>query len=294
MNIDEQSQIIFKKGNKSLSEYNMAERINSREWTTKYGKVANKQYGNTRLGKNIARLPQHNFGSIAEYNIDTLPNSYLSRNGIEKFELSQSNKYYRGKSLISRRFLCKILSTWAYAVGITYKQAIKLWAKDIKQYTYNGKTRTYKMLSATEGQQMIKDLLFLIRNKSVQDILKYAESGIISEHLYHRINGIINDDLWDNDEKQQKIMQIKDRLYITHQLGNKVWAYPKYSAEYLISIIKDLQSGQYFTDIYIPVINNLFKYPIECKDTHLKPMTDTEHIKARDDYDIGQYIWEDY
>ena len=285
---------LINKLNIPLDDYNSAQRLHNREWITPYGKVANKQTSNTRLAYKISRLPQHNFGSIADYNIDTLPNSYLSRNGIEKFELSQTNKYYNGMSIISRRFACNILSTWAYVIGISYKNAIKIWAKDIPQTLPNGKIKDYKMLSGEECIYMIKDLLFLIRNKSPEKILKYAQSGIISEQLFTRINGIISDSLWNKKEKYARIMQIKDRLYINQQSLDKVWAYPKYSVEYLISTIKLLQSGKYFTEIYVPIINNLFKYPIECKDTHTKQLTDIEHRKARDDYDIGQYIWEDY
>ncbi len=37
--------------------------------------------------------------------------------------------------------------------------------------------------------------------------------------------------------------------------------------EYLIGLIKELQSNRYLTELMYPIINNLYKYPIKCKDT---------------------------
>jgi len=279
----------------SYGNYNEAQKINVSEWISRYGKETNAILGNTKKGRIITRLPQHNFGSITEYNIDTLPNSYLSRNGIEKFEITQDNKMYRGKDIMSRRFNSKILSCWCYALGIKYKKGIELWCKDIKiRLDKTGNNKSIKMLSGKEVIPMIKDIIFLTRYNKLEEIAKYSDKGIISPELHDLLYELLYDSTLSYEDKQEIFNNIKDKLYINHQIRDKVWTYPKYSIEYLIGLIKQIQSGEFFDELYIPVIYQLKKYPLECKDTHLKPMTPEQHIKTYDDYDLSQYYEDNY
>jgi len=288
-------QLIFNRGkNVSLDSYNSSQRINVYERVNRWGKIVPILKGNTFTGSNIAELPQYNFGSIGEYIVDTLPNSFITVKGVEKTEVISEKTTHNGQQIISRRFICNLISTWGYVTGLRYKNALKMWATDIEQKLYDNKYKEYKMVSGHTAIQLIKDLLYLIRNKSYDDIINNIGKGIISEQLYAVINSILTDTSLTKQEQQDKIMNIKNNIYYNYSVCDYAWAFPKYNAEYLISLIKQLQSGEYIIDMYVPVINNLKKYPIKCKDTHLKPMTDEQHIKNRDDYDIGQYIWEDY
>jgi len=277
-----------------LNNYNQSQRINVYERINRWGKIVPILKGNTFTGSNIAELPQHNFGSIGEYIVDTLPNSFITVKGVEKTEVISEMTTHNGQQIISRRFICNLISTWGYVTGLRYKNALKMWATDVEQKLYDNKYKIYKMVSGHTAIQLIKDLLYLIRNKSYDDIIENIGKGIISEQLYSVINSILNDKGLSKEEQQEKIMRIKENMYYNYSVVDYAWAFPKYNAEYLISLIKQLQSGEYIIDMNVPVINNLKKYPIKCKDTHLKPMTDEQHIKNRDDYDIGQYIWEDY
>jgi len=85
---------------------------------------------------------------------------------------------------------------------------------------------------------------------------------------------------------------IKGRLYRIEQLGDKVWSYPKLNILYILSLLDMLNDRNFFMDIEIPIIYDLYKYPIHCSDTHLKPMSDSEHDKNKDDYDYTQYVFE--
>jgi len=289
------SELINNKGkNISINNYTVAQRLNTYEQTNRYGKVVPILMGNTKTGYQISKLPQHNFGSIGEYKVDTLPNSFITVKGVEKTEVISEMTTHNGQQIISRRFICNLISTWGYITGLQYKNALKMWAKDISQRIYNGRYKEYKMVSGEQAVSIIKDMLFLIRNKSFDNIIENLGRGIISEQLYSVINSILTDTTLDKKQIQQKVMAIKNKLYYSYDKNGYAWAFPKYNVEYLIGLIKQLQSGQYYNEMFVPVINNLKKYPIKCKDTHLKPMTDEQHIKNRDDYDIGQYIWEDY
>ena len=299
---------------RELNEYNEAQWINTIEYTTRYGKVYNKVYGNTRAGLIISQLPDKNFGSIGDYNINTLPSSYMRVKGIEKYELNTDGLYYKGMQVISRRFLSNILSTWCYIIGMPYKYGIKMWCSEETQLAYHKeykkeetdrgvryklvedkpKYKTYKMISGLEGIQMIKDILYLMRNKTPEKLMKNAEKGIISSQLHSVIFTLFNDKIYSKKERLEHFNRIKDRLYYIFNEYGIAWSFPKYNPNYLISIIKELQSGHYATDLYVPIIHNLKKYPIKCTDTHIKPLTDEEHQKNKDDYDLTKYIVEEY
>jgi len=299
---------------KRWEDYNPAQNINTIEFTTRYGKVYNKVYGNTRAGKIISNLPTYNFGSIADYIVDTIPKTYTHIKSIEKFEINETGKYYNGMSIISRRFICNILNFWARVLNIPYKYAIKMWAIKEKQLTSHKhyekvitnrgiryklikdkpEYREYYLISGQEAILMLKDILYLMRNKTPEKLIKHAEEGKISSQLHNVIYGILNDIIDTKKEKQERFEKIKERLYYIIQAHDKVWSFPIINPEYIISLIKELQSGKYYLDIYVPVIHQLKKYPIECKDTHVKPLTNEQHEQNKDDYDIGKYIWADY
>lgn len=323
-------QLIFNMGKYvPLDKYNQAQKINVYTQSNRYGKDVPILMGNTKIGYLISKLPQHNFGSIGEYIVDTLPTSMITVKGVEKTEVIAEKTTNNGQQIISRRFLSNILSTWGYITNTTYRNAIRLWAKDIehklplshykvitshfKEYDYNKKelvekpyktyipieynevkTKTYKMLSGNEAISMLRDFLYLMRNKTVTHIIKNLNKNIISHQLYQAINNILTDDLYDKREKNLIIKAIKDKLYYTYSSVDVAWAFPKYPPEYIIGLLKEIQSRNYYSDMYVPIIYNLIKYPIKCKDTQIRPMTDIQHEKNKDDYDIGQYIWEDY
>ena len=138
---------------------------------------------------------------------------------------------------------------------------------------------------------MIRDIIFLTRDKDWSKIGNYIQNGSASVELYNTIDTIRRK----RKCKVETVLQeIKKRIYIDEQSRVKeyIWSYPKYPVEYLLKVLEQLQSGKYFIDILIPLVYNLWKYPLECKDTHLKPMTDRKHEKNIDDYDITKYIWE--
>jgi len=162
-----------------------------------------------------------------------------------------------------------------------------MWTIDIDKIVHKDKVRTYKCISGEEAILLLKDILFLIRDKKY-NFKRYKDK--ISPQLYSVLWGILHDKEHNKEHTKELIDSIKDRCYYTYQAYDKVWATPKYNPNYIISIIKELQSGKYYIDLPVPIINNLYKYPIRCTDMSNTDIDSSE--KTSDDYDIGKYIWE--
>ena len=286
---------IYNRG-KSLRTLNQADIMNTYDVVNRYGRLKPILKANTRTGYNISRTSMHNFGSIGDYDIDTIPLSHIKCKGTEITYMSYETKQTKNKQLISRRFLSKVLSTWCYVVGIKYKiditkenelSGIKIWGKKIPNDTgiYTGKNN---MLSGNDIVLILKDLIYLTRHKDLKNIQDDIIKSQVSTELYNVIKYKVR--------KEKKSMinvvnEMKHKLYYDYQIPETdiIWTYPKYPIEYLIGLIKELQSGKYLTELLYPAINNLYQYPIKCKDTFVKPMTDKEHEKNADDYDTSQY-----
>ena len=285
-------QVINKIG-RNLNTYNEAQNLNPYEFVDRWGNLRARDRGNTKIGSLISRLPIHNFGSIADYEIDTVPISIIRAKGQEVTTLKTDNKEYRNKQVISRRFLCNILKYWCYILGIRYYHkkeenhmtGLKLWAIPVKI-----QDDIYEMITGDIGRKLLKDILYLTRNKNIDNIKEKVKEGYLSGHLL---------EVFDFKSKgknavsfKEQLNNIKDRLYYDFQIKEHAWSFPKYNVEYLIYTMNDLHSGNYITEMCLPVIQDMYKYPIYCKDTFIKPVSSDNHNKAKDDYDIGQYIWE--
>jgi len=273
---------------------NIAQKLTAIEWYNKYGKQDNLQTGNTYKGKHIEQTKPLNFGSIDDYNIDTLPKGLFHCKGTEITQVKEID--YRKKKLINRRFLSNILQTWCYFMGIKYIDntdkyeftGTKLWGKEL-EYSINLKDKSAIFLTGKQGKQMIRDIIFLSRNKRLSKMKDYIENKKVSPQMYRTILYRVHSEKKTFDEILQ---DIKSRVFYDYSIGEYAWAYPKYNIEYLTRTLRELSTEKYFLSILIPIIEHLRKYPIICKDTHVFPKSDEEHNKAKDDYDISQHIWE--
>lgn len=267
--------------------------INVSTFTTKYGKVHSRVLGNMRTADRIGRLKPHNFGSVGNFDIDTLPDSYGKVKGTEIYYITAKHNSFRGKQAISRRMLTDILQKWCYIAGIRYIHSsndstitgVKLWATEVNEQI-TGKTEY--LLTGNQATQMIKDLIFLTRNQS-KSLVDKLENKKVSQQLH---DTIIYRTLSEKIPKEQVIQDMKERLYYDQQIGDKMWSFPKFPIVYLEGVLKELQFGNYLSDIIVPLIKDTKKYPIRCTETHVFPMTKDRHSKNADDYDISKYLWE--
>jgi hypothetical protein len=295
-----ENEVIFTT-NKDYESYSQSQLINSPEWVTRYGKLANVQKGNTRTSYAIAQLPVNTFGSIAEYGIDTMPLTNMKCKGTEVTYLSDKDLKYKNKHLISRRFLSLVLYKWSYMMGIPYLNrkdsklsGMEIWGIPMKlkceqdiNYSY-----TQDFLTGEKIILMIKDMIYFTRNQKWDNIMDRIKFGKVSPQAYNLIDTI-------RRKKKIKIdtylQEIKKRLYYDIQSKDfsEIWTFPKYHIEYLQGVLEELSSGNYFTDILTPVVYDLRNFPLISKDTYLKPMSDEEHKKNRDDYDLHKYLYTD-
>lgn len=276
----------------NYSDTDASKKINVQTFTTKYGKIRGRELSNTKLGNYIARTKTINFGSVGDFSIDAIPNSLIRSKGTEVTWVSSDSKCFRNKQLISRRFLSKICQFWSYMVGIRYDfhkgemNGLWEWGTMLKLHNTN---EHHTFLSGGDAIAMLKDILFVIRNKNIKNINKFYNDGRISKQLY---NILIEMASQKNNSIENTLMEMKYRVYYDYKLDDKVWSYPKVRVNYLFNLIKEINNGDYLTDILVPVIHNLHTYPIICKDTHVKPMSTEEHENNTDDYDLTQYVFE--
>ena len=290
--IPELKHLLINSEDKRYSQYNEAQKLNISKTTSRYGKEETLVTSNTWLGHSISKLKPRNFGSIGDFDVDSIPLSYGRLKGTEVTFISYETKQIRNSQIISRRFASKVLSTWCYIVGIRYKpkeesseiNGIELWGKYMEHYKQ-------PVISGQDIILMLKDIMFLTRNKSVSKLKEYIENQKVSPQLYM----VISTKRYQTKDKYRVIInEMKNRLYYEYQvpLTDIVWDYPKYSMEYLMGVVNELQSGKYLTDLIIPLIKDLWKYPIKCTDTKVKPLSYEEHETNKDDYDLNKYVFE--
>jgi len=311
---------------KPIDDYSEAQQINVSSKVNKWGKFATNEDGNTYLGRNISRLPLKTFGSVGEYHVDSLPLSVVKCKGTTITCMDTKGMEFQGVQTISRRFISKVIQLWSYVVDLrgnsgiaNYRRALDMCAitltptalfglddnrlleaslNAINPETLDGKNlnklssgnlvidmirkREYKIVNGDLAISMIKDLLFLIRNQKINP-------DKISLNLYNITRAKTYEDKKDFDTI---LNEMKSRLQHLKQLGEDAWGYSSIHPEYLVCLLNELRSGDYDRETLVPAILNLYKYPIECKDTHVKQMSEKQHSKNIDDYDIGNYIFE--
>jgi hypothetical protein len=271
---------------KPLDSYTQAQLINVSSSTTKFGKISVNEDANTYMVKNLSRLSTRNFGAIGDFNVDSIPLSVVRCKGTTVTWADTNGKEYQGLQLISRRFICKVAQFWGYIIDLggntktaNYRRTLELWGLTVENHDLD---KEYLMVNGEMVISMIKDLLFLIRNQEVNP-------DKISLNLYNIIRG---KSYQEKKDFNTILSEMKNRLTYTNQLGEEAWGYSKIHPDYLVCLLKELRSGEFDTSIFVPVILNLYKYPIECKDTQVRKMTEIQHHKHLDDYDIGKYIFE--
>ncbi len=279
---------------RNVENLGISERLNPFEAVNKFGKVNHKLFGFTTMGTNISRIPTKNFGSIGDFNIDSLPHSFGRLKGTEITWLSYDNKHIRNKQMISRLCASNVLSTWCYVLDIDYLDTatpdrisgINMWGIDAEE-------ASQLFITGDMMKRMIKDIIFLTRNIKRQKIYEKISMGLASIQLYN----VLQHKRYNKEGKLDDIINtIKNRLYYTYQVGERIiWDYPKYSVEYLNEFIDRLDSGEYITDIIIPLMYERrgikFKFPLKNVDTRIKPTSNEEHQKAKDDYDLTQHLF---
>jgi len=272
--------------------------INTYNSTNRWGKVVPVLKGNTRTASRIIQLKVHNFGSISDYDIDTMPHSIVKMKGQETYTLRNDSKQNENKETISRRFAGKVLSHWCYALGIRYN-AHKQEKCGIEEWCDNDTHKGQPLISGDNLKEIIGDIIYLTRKNSPHKMYQHISSGKCSTHLYNIIRYRISKerkrqleaggDFTTKEYLPYLFNQIKNRLYYDYSIGRFAWAYPKYSIEYLLGLRDILNSGGYYMDIAIPVVKELYKYPLKNSDVHIKPLSNEEHSQAKDDYDLVIY-----
>jgi len=269
-----------------LQNRNTAQRLNVINYRDRWGRDRSRETGIFRITDSISQLKTINFGAIQEYDIDTYPKSLIRCKGTEITYLS--NKRYRAKKqgvlVLNRRFLSKILSFWCYLVDIPYIRkehrisGVRLWCIPdkaipiLKKTKDKSKEKTY-FITGEIGIILLRDILWLIRNVDNKKLKIKAYEGKISKHLYNLLQ-----------KKHTTLSEIKDRLYYVYQLGDKAWAFPKISPEYILRLLNELNSGRYYLDVIVPIIKDLHKYPIVCSDIRACNIYRSQETK--DDYDL--------
>lgn len=286
---------IINKKNKTLETLNQAEMMNVFSVYNKFGKTKNIVIANTKIGRHITENKIWNFGSIGDFNVDSVPRSKVTCKGTEITTVNTYDKENRkNKQLISRRFCSKVLMCWAKMVDMPYSSkdvdkptTMSLWGTPIEYKGLEGNCYQY-FINGETIVKVLKDILYIIRGRPYTET-NYSNQlqWVIERRLKLRKrnpNEITND--------------MKNRLYYTYQSNTLVWGYPKVSPEYILGLIRHLETGEfgrllkeYDTQIMVPLISNMIKYPLKCTEYH-KPKDNADHKKQTDDYAIDQYIFE--
>jgi len=299
--------------NKSIHSRNSAQCIEAMQWYDRYGKQRNDVKGKTNVAFRISKRKTINFGCMEDYNIDTLPKTYLRvKKGTEVYELTQIGKENAGKSLLSRVFITNVLLAWTKVVlgGKKDNRYLPRINKENKSdistlglWCNKRKTKITKetifLIDGIRIQKAIQDLIFIIRNHSndTGTIKKALESGKISQQLYDTIEFKRRH----SKKTRAKIlygMRMRSYRHEKHlETGDYKWKYPLYDINLLKYYIKELKSGRFFIDILTPVIKDTQNFPTKNTDLHiLKPETTNDgDYKVNDnlgDYDLNQYVYE--
>jgi len=290
---------------------NEAQLINSIEWINKYGKDANRIKPNTKTANLITRKDDYTFGSVADYNIDTVPKGYYHLKGTEITELNMDNKEYRGKQLMNRRFLSNVLREYCYIMGMQYKKYKKRKDREdigiskycIRLYDKSSK-KEFDLISGVECEYLIHLIIDEMRNRNLRCFNEYR-CRINNPELPKYINTqqgkkkISDKYLWLEVAVYQEIKNDKGKIIAYDELNDeqtgliqkfyRAWLTPKFSWEYLNNLLDEINSGDYWKEIYMPIIYDLFTYPLKNTDTHLKQLTNTDFNKAKSEYESAVF-----
>jgi len=250
-----------------LDRRNEAQNISNIEFVNKYGKIVTEIRAKTKISRNISNLPTNNFGSIIDYySIDTAPKYFIRVKGTEITYITNEHKRWHNRFLLNRRFASKVLSFWAYLNNIRYKpsegkeSAIDIWCIPIR---FNGSNKVIHLISIVEVKALIRDIIKEIRNHNPKAYYEF-KLKVDKPKAY----------------KYSKKVSENGENYI-------IWRFPKYSVEYLLKLLDILNSGE-ILDVYVPIVYDLYKYPIRCTDMNKTDVFESE--KTTDDYDLTQYL----
>ena len=268
---------------------NEAQTINQYYYTDRFGKQRVKTYGNIYKAVDIANKKVWHFGSISEYHIETLPQSYLHHLKIEKITLNQDSSSYRGIDLISRRFASKIIQEWARLKGIRY------YTKNKKSHALNlvcHKNNIYKdepyeddiyTITGEELILLIEEIIMEIRDGNPRAFNEFVELVNNPRDVDEII--VLKKSIWKDSNNKYIIEEDDNPKYL------KWWRFPRYNMEYLFSILKELQSGRYYLDVPIIVIKDLYHFPIKCTD--LNQCKDNKDFKEKAEiYKANKFVFE--
>lgn len=283
--------------NRKLEQFGQTHTINVLPIISRYGKETTLITPNNRISFYISRQNQINFGCIQDFEIDTIPLSMFRGKGMEKFALYEQEKQNRkGQFFISRRFVSKLISFWGYMMDIQYVRmddqdthttAISIWGNAEKFYGLDNKKMQQYFGYGDICIPIIKDILFMIRNKPFKEDSvspQFLQVIAMKKKAYQTIKQKFN--------LGEYLSEIKKRLYYDYQLNSDAWATPKLNPEYLIGLLNELQSNKYVLTQQVPLIYDLWNFPIKCTDMNLKPMTNEQHEANKDDYDISAIVFE--
>jgi hypothetical protein len=281
-----------------IEDRNEAQKINTYDFTDKWGRKGNSLDGCVKVNSNIIKLPSNNFGSLASYYIDTLPIGIKFMKGQEITFISQRDRICKGRAILNRRALSRMVATWGYLNGIRYYKgksntprhdtAIGLCCVRQK---INGKE--YDLISGIEATHIIKDIKRHIREGNPKCFYEYRlevnQSSEADEIVVLTINRTPEFKEKYQDKKgnwrwklvNSKVINASEKVKY-----NKYWRFPRYSVEYLNGLLEELHNGDYFVNLYVPVIYNLYKYPIKC--TGIREVSYAKYkdvIKARNEYE---------
>lgn len=296
-------QEIIGKNLPSMQSRNQAQLLNVFSSYNRFGKMRTEVVGSTYTGNLANRRIVKNFGSLNDYELSSMALRQSHLKGTEITRVSNERLYSRGKTLLRRGFISSLCSYWCYIMDIPYYRydtkknflsGVKMWGittsdgrdnlvTDLKGnpiYFYDG----------NNAVDMVKDLVFIMRNKKLTRIHELVNSDKISNQLYE----VVRTRFTTTKSSYADIIQdFKSRLFNDFKSYNLAWSYSRILPEYLIdSVLKPLTSGEFILDLLVPAIINTRKYPIKCLDTHLHPMTSNRHNINKDDYDIGNFLWE--
>lgn len=307
---------------KPFREQNGSNSTNIREWHNRWGKLTTNIVGNTFIGASIALSRIKHFGSIGAHYIGAIPETVFHLKGTEITYITRDKLEHKGKQLIRRGFLTNVAQAWGECTNMEYIRlnsdtgkreyhtTLDLWGEKIeyKLSSLHSNDGFGYHLCGYNAIGMIKDLLWLYRNKALSNLDKYVSKGQMSVQLYNvimsRVNqnktiaDVVNDLKINSGLYEDKILyHTSDGMTPTGEPYSKgdiamIWSYPKYPIAYLQKILEDLTSGQYFLDVMIPIIKDTRHFPIQCKDTRVFPMTDEKHNKNKDDYDLTKFVSE--
>ena len=267
-------------GHQKLSDRNEAQNLNIYDYIDRWGNKRHLLSGKTKIGSRIARIKPIHFGSLACYWTDSMPMGVKFIKGQDKMVIKQDHHFSRGRAILNRRALSKMLASWSYIYDVRYwsgyssntnvnrsETAIGIWC--IRE-EING--QEYDLISGVEAIKILNDIIYAVRNAY--------------PNAWYEFRMQVN-----NPDEANEVVVVTEEFNAMGKLisrSEKIkyfcrWRFPKYNIEYLQGLIDELNSGNYYTDLYVPIIHDLFKYPIKCNDTH-------EKLYLRDYDEDGQVL----